>query len=304
MMTRASFVRAGATLVAAATVLAGPPLAARQDQNTFRVSTDAVRVDVSVRDGARVITGLAAKDFEVSDNGVPQAIVDVSYGKLPVDVTVALDVSLSVTGPMLDSLRRAILQLMRDLNPQDRLKLITFNMRVSRPVDFTTDPSQVERAIRAVTAGGGTSVWDTIAVALVSKAPADRRQLVMVFTDAADSSSVSTPAMLVDIAQRSNTAVTSVLPAGLVLAGGRGETQSQARYRPLAQVAAETGGTLIPVGLDLTATFRRALDEFRSSYVLHFVPHGVDRTGFHVLDVKVRDKPKLAIRARRGYFAD
>ena len=302
MVTRAFCGRGVVLVIGAAMLCAGPSLAGRQDQNVFRVGTDAVRVDVSVRDGAKVITGLAAKDFDVSDNGVTQTIVDVSYGKLPIDVSVALDVSLSVTGPLLDSLRRAILQLMRDLGPEDRLKLITFNMRVSRPVDFTTDPSQVEQAIRAATAGGGTSVWDAIAVALVSNAPPDRRQLVVLFTDGADSASASTPAMLVDVAQRSNTTVTSVLPAGLVLSRGRGDSQS--RYQTLTQIGAETGGTLIPIGTDLTATFRRALDEFRSSYVLHFVPHGVEHKGFHVLEVKVKDKPKLQIRARRGYFAD
>lgn len=301
-MTRPHWIRGAFALAASAAILTGPPAAARQSQTTFRMSTDAVRVDVSVRDGARVITGLAASDFEVSDNGVVQDIVDVSYGKLPIDVSVALDVSLSVNGPLLESLRRAILQLMRDLGPDDRLKLMTFNMRVSRPVDFTTDPAQVERAIRAATAGGGTSVWDAIAVALVSKAPADRRQLVVLFTDGADSASVSTPASLVDVAQRSNTTVTSVLPTALVLQGGRGGGQS--RFQTLAKIGVETGGTVIPVGTDLTATFRRALDEFRSSYVLHFVPRGVEHGGFHVLDVKVKGKPKLAIRARRGYFAD
>jgi VWFA-related protein len=301
-MTGARRIRGLAGLAGAVTLLAGPPIAGHQDQNTFRLSTDAVRVDVSVRDGAKVITGLGAKDFEVYDSGVLQNIADVSYGKLPIDVSVALDVSLSVTGPMLDSLRRAILQLMRDLGPDDRLKLLTFNMRVSRPVDFTTDPSEVERAIRAATASGGTSVWDAIAIALVSKAPPDRRQLVVLFTDGADSSSASTPAMLVDVAQRSNASVTSVLPAGVVQQAGRGDPQS--RLLTLSKIGAETGGTVIPVGTDLTATFKRALDEFRSSYVLHFVPRGVERHGFHVLEVKIKDKPKLAIRARRGYFAD
>jgi hypothetical protein len=32
--------------------------------------------------------------------------------------------------------------MMRDLKPGDRLKLITFNMRVTRIVDFTSDPSR------------------------------------------------------------------------------------------------------------------------------------------------------------------
>jgi VWFA-related protein len=89
---------------------------------------------------------------------------------------------------------------------------------------------------------------------------------------------------------------------GPIIASGR--IDSRPRYPTLQQIAAETGGTLIPVGTDLTATFRRALDDFRSSYVLHFVPHGVEHNGFHVLDVKVKGKSKVAIRARRGYFAD
>ena len=273
-----------------------------QPQPIFRAATDAVRVDVSVRDGARVVTGLGAGEFEVSDNGVLQQVADVSYGKLPIDVTVALDVSLSVTGQLLANLRRAILQLMSDLSAEDRLKLITFNMRVTRVVDFTTRAQDVESAIRATTAGGGTSVWDAIAVSLVSGAAADRRQLVVLFTDGADSTSLATPRLLVDIAQRSNTSLTSVVPSALAVAGVRGDPRG--RIVALQQVGAETGGSVIPVGNDLTATFRRALDEFRSSYVLHFIPTGITRAGFHTLNVKVKGQPKLTLRARRGYFVD
>ena len=100
--------------------------------------------------------------FEVFDNGVLQQVDDVSYGKLPIDVTVALDVSHSVSGNLLDRLRQGVVQLMRDLGRNDRLKLVLFNMRVTRTIDFTNDVDAVERAIRGVAAGGGTALLDAV----------------------------------------------------------------------------------------------------------------------------------------------
>ena len=111
-----------------------------QQAPAFRSGTSGVVVDVSVRDRSRrPMTNLQPADFEVLDNGVAQTVDSVSYGKLPIDVTVALDVSYSVSGTLLDQLRRGVVELMRDLARQDRLKLILFNMRVNRTVDFTAD---------------------------------------------------------------------------------------------------------------------------------------------------------------------
>lgn len=97
----------------------------------FRASADLVTVDVSVRKAGRPVTDLKAEDFELVDNRVPQTIASLSFQKLPIDVTMALDVSESVSGPVLAELRRAIQQVRADLAPQDRLKVMTFNMRVS-----------------------------------------------------------------------------------------------------------------------------------------------------------------------------
>lgn len=282
-------------------------------QAVFRASADLVTVDVSVRSGAHVVTGLAAEDFELVDNGVAQDITDVSFGKLPIDVTVALDVSYSVTGALFDRLRRAIVQMMSDLGKGDRLKLVAFNMRVKRVVDFTGDAAAVGAAIREASAGGGTSILDTISVVLVSAAPPDRRQLMVLFTDGGDSLSVTEPETLQAVGRRANTALTVVAPdTSLNLYGplGQGMVSADMQTGPmrvLAAVAEDTGGLVIPVrqpALDLAITFRRALDEFRSSYVLHFTPRGVDRKGLHTLAVNVRRSGTLTVRARRTYFVD
>jgi hypothetical protein len=45
---------------------------------------------------------------------------------------------------------------------------------------------------------------------------------------------------------------------------------------------------------------QRALDQFRSSYVLTYTPTGVPRAGAHPNAVKVK-RGGVAVRARKGY---
>lgn len=285
---------------------------------TFRSGIDVVSLDVSVRDRTRVITGLTAADFEVLDNGVRQELADVSYDKLPIDVTVALDISGSVTGDMLARLQRAVTQLMKELGKDDRLRLFTFHARVARVVDFTNDVARVERAMRDVSAGGGTSIYDTISTALVSADQVDRRQLLVVFTDGADSTSITEPPALFEVAQRASVAVTTVMPFattsdvistlnGRTIVAARQTAQSAERIRFFQRLALDTGGQVIPQireGDDLTSAFSRVLGEFRLSYVLRFVPKGIATRGFHTLQVSVPARSGLTFRARRGYWVD
>jgi VWFA-related protein len=296
-------------------LVAAAALVLIEQATTFRSGVDAVTVDVSVRDRTRVVMNLRASDFEVFDNGVRQEVADVSYGRLPIDVTLVLDVSFSVTGALLERLRTAVRQLMGDLGPDDRLRLIDFNMRIQRAVEITNDAAVIDAALRAVTAGGGSSIRDALAVALVSAAEPQRRQLIVVFTDAIDSTSITTPAALLDLARRTHASVVAVVPA-MAPAAAAPVRAGQELFRDL---AVETGGVLMRMPLaratvrggstitttsgavDLTETFRKALDDFRSSYVLHFTPKGVAREGFHTLDVRINGRPSLTVRARRGY---
>ena len=284
----------------------------------FRSNAAAVAVDVNVRDRAgRPVKDLTAADFEISDNGVVQQVETISYGKLPIDVTVALDVSYSVTGSLLDRLQRGIVQLMGDLGTDDRLKLVLFNMRVSRVMDFTRDVKIVESALRSAGAGGGTALHDAISVALTSPSSPDRRQLLVFFTDGSDNSSTTTLGMLTAVGQRTRATLTLVMPRASVpplvisRSGPTGLPLSTSIQQtgplpppqaPLARLAAETGGRVLPVapGVDLGATFRSVLGEFRSTYVLYYTPRGVDVPGYHTIEVKVR-RENAYPQARRGY---
>jgi len=309
---------AGLCVVAAAHGTA--PRAAHQQTPpqtpTFRSGTSAVRVDAAVRDASRrVMEGLTAADFTVTDNGIEQRVEDVTFGKAPIDVTIGLDVSRSVAGPLLDRLRQGVTQLARDLRREDRLKLLVFNHQVSRLVDFTSDLNTIDRAMRAATASGGTALFDALSMAMMSTAPEiERRQLIMVFTDGQDGSSTTSAEALHAVAERTRATVSFVvLPAASTLALSetpviRSLTSplmpSFTLIHPAVQkLANDTGGQVLSAtqGTVLGAVFLRALDAFRATYVLHYTPRGVSADGFHVLDVKV-NRQGAVVQARRGYF--
>jgi VWFA-related protein len=303
-----------------------PRAAATQDQSpqaplTFRSSADAVMLSVSVRRRDRPVTGLRAEDFHVFDNGVPQQIADFSYETLPVDVTVVLDVSASVTGRVLADLQRAIGRLRADLGEGDRLKLMTFNMRVRRQVDFTASADAIDASFGAIRPFGSSAVLDAVAVALASPAPADRRQLVVLFSDGEDSSSITEPGVLFEVVRRTSPTIAVVVASpptaqtgaailvpntrtGLVMpSAGQTPMRLPAMHLDLYRaLATETGGRLLQINPrdNLSSAFRRILDDFRSSYVLHFVPAGVATGGVHTLDVQV-DREGVEVRTRTEY---
>jgi len=289
--------RAVSVAMIAAVFISSPWLAAQDQRPVFRGTAEGVRVDVSVQQRTRPVTGLKAADFELLDNNVPQEILDVIYEVMPIDVTVALDVSFSVDGPQLEQLRQSVRDLRADLRPQDRLKLLSFNMRVMRQTQFTNERSVIERALAGLKGSGSTSVFDTIAVSLVATASPERRHLVMVFTDANDTNSITPPFALNEVALRSSAALGFVV----VTPPSRMRLDVPVFFRTLARDSGGQALTFKP-GENLSSSFKRLLDDFRASYVLLFRPTGVDREGMHRLEVSVKREGSYDIRARRGYF--
>ncbi len=302
--------RAGVTIVAAsaltATSLFGQA-AQPQQPTVFRASADVVSVDAAVQRDRRPVTGLKSADFELLDNGVPQEISDLAYERLPIDVTLVLDVSASVTGPVLEELGRALRQVRADLLPSDRLRLLIFNMSVRRLVDFGQPAASIDEALASVRGAGSSAVFDGLAVALSTFESPGRRRLVVLFSDGQDSSSISDAETLLDVARRTTPTVAIILgtpnperPASVLRTSSAPSTSSVGALSD--RIALETGGMVAPLkpGENLTSKFRRMLQEFRSSYLLYFTPRGVERSGAHTLEVKVK-RPGVDVRARRGY---
>jgi hypothetical protein len=105
-------------------------------QQVFRSGVDGVTITVSVRSSNRPVSGLSADDFELTDNGVPQAITTIAAEKVPLDLTLLLDLSSSVDGPLLQRLKTAVSDTAALLRDDDRIRLVTISQVLREVFSF------------------------------------------------------------------------------------------------------------------------------------------------------------------------
>lgn len=268
---------------------------AAQQQPVFRTSVEGVSVTVSVRKGGAPVAGLKAADFEVFDNGVPQKISTFTVEALPVDVTLLLHVSRSFAGYRLHWLQSSVAEAAGLLKADDQLRLIAVQhgLRELTPLQGGRQPD-----LQSLDAAGGTALYDALAASLMRPSRPDRRQLVVAFTTGVDTISILSLDAVESIAGLGDAVVHLVVP----VAGSGARKSVLADAAILSNLVARTGGQIFPADADapIGGAFTRAIEEFRTSYVLRYVPQGVGREGWHDISVTVKGGP-YDIRARKGY---
>lgn len=263
-------------------------------QSVFRSRVDLVTVDVSVRRGSRLVNDLTARDFEVRDNGDVQVLQDVIFEPARIETTLVVDLSGSVQGPLLRAVTQAVASVQARMRPTDRVNFVRFNQHIE---EVALDASRAASLPSLMGEPGGmTSLLDALAAALIRPRDPDYRQLVIVFTDGADTMSF--------LDERTVKAVAARREAAVFVVGLTSGASDAFPHRPMFdEIAQATGGRVATVGRNgsLAAAFVQALDEFRSSYVLSYVYQGAVRAGWHDLSVRVLRPGTFDVRARRGY---
>jgi hypothetical protein len=260
-------------------------------QSAFRSRTDVVVIDAAVTDGRNPVIGLTKDDFELRDNGVLQQILDVGRETMPLDVTITIDVSGSMTPAERVVIERAIGTLSSALRPDDRGGVVTFSSRIAERVKLQRPPIRADLS----PLGQGTAVVDALLLSLVSAPVVDRRRFGLFMTDGEENASSFDAATVVETARHAS-GQTSIL---VVRDRGRAPQRMEDMFR---HVAETTGGELIRLGPgdDLSRGFLTALENFRLSYVLRYSPDGTPAAGWHNVAVKVKSR-NYNVRARRGY---
>lgn len=287
-------------------------------QPVFKAAIDVVSVDVAVTKGRTPVAGLAAGDFVLMDNGVRQTIDGLVTGTQPIDVTVLLPESLLLTQQgQLKQSHVDVEGLRVMLRPVDRMRVIecTDDVREISPMQAADRPVQLRSVAARVHFTDSGSDWrgisplnDALFYAFAWPAEPGRRHLIIAFTSGFDSWSTTTSDRLLELAGRGDAVLHMVLletPPADRQGASLGSTIVQrwkASSAALDDAVQRTGGALhhIKNGMD---DFRQILDEFRSSYVLHYTPRGVDRAGWHELKVTMAQPGSFDIRARKGYDA-
>ena len=294
---------ASSALVVCLALAAASPAA----QDRFRAGVDLVSLSVTVTEGARFVTDLDEKDFEIYEDGVKQDVSFFSKLQQPLALAVLLDTSASMDSK-LETAQEAAIGFARHMRQGDVMEVVDFDSQVNVLQPFTGDVAALERAIRQATVNGSTSLYNAIYISLKSlqKVRAKReselrRQSIIVLSDGDDTSSLVAYDEVLNLAKRSETVIYAI--------GLRNQDQGRRDFKQaefvLRQLSQETGGRVFYPGTvsELPKIYDQIAQELASQYSIGYTSKNQQRNGaWRRISVKVM-RPELVGRTRQGYFA-
>lgn len=162
----------------------------QEQQPTFKFGTMLITVPVVVTDRyGRFVTGLNRNDFSVYEDGASQKIETFSSIESPFSVALLIDTSRS-TQNKLAAIRKAALAFIKQLQPRDRVMIVTFDEKVRFVSEFTNDPAELERAVKSLKSSYLTSLYDSIYLTINEKmSRVQGRKAIVILTDGVDTAS-------------------------------------------------------------------------------------------------------------------
>jgi len=159
--------------------------------DVVRVETNLVTVPVSVLDRhGRFIPDLSREDFTVFENGVEQSIAYFEPADKPFTVALLLDTSPS-THFHLWEIKEAAIAFAKQLRPQDRVLIVSFNDQVLLLTEVTNDPNIINSVIiQNATTGTATRLYDAVQLVINERLNKIKgRKAIVLFTDGVDTAS-------------------------------------------------------------------------------------------------------------------
>ncbi len=159
-------------------------------QPSIKIGTNLVTVPVIVTDRyGGFITGLTRNQFIVREEGSPQKVEDFSSTEAPFSVALLIDTSRS-TQNKLGKIRKAAKTFIKQLLPNDRIMVVSFDEKVRFVCDFTSDHAELERAVNSLKSSYMTSLYDAIHLTINEKMNRIQgRKAIVVLTDGVDTAS-------------------------------------------------------------------------------------------------------------------
>jgi Ca-activated chloride channel family protein len=300
---------ASSTAVTAPAQQPAPPPPAGKPRPSFRTGVDVVSLNVTVTGSdSKFVTDLEQADFLVFEDGAKQDTLFFTRSQLPIALALLLDTSASMEDKM-GTAQEAAIGFARRLRSEDTAQVIDFDSRVNILQPFTNDGALLEKAIRSTSAGGSTSMYNAIYIALneMKKVKAQsteeiRRRAIVVLSDGEDTSSLLPFEEVLELAKRSETAIYTIGIRSREPGGTRGFKEAEFVLR---QLALETGGrSFFPGSADeLPAIYTLIAEELSSQYTLGYTSRNQRRDGSWRRIVVRLGRPNLVARTKQGYYA-
>ncbi len=277
---------------------------AADQRSSIRVDVNLVGVIASVLDANnRPAPDLHQDQFEVYEEGKPQKIeVFEPETQQPLDLALMIDSSLSEIKELqfeTDAAARFIAQVVR---PDDRVGIFEFADTVTQLASFSGNVPQLQAAVRRVTPGDGTALYDAVYLGsdALGKAPSDRRKVLILITDAGETTSRADFETARRAALRAEALIYTIVIRPVKNENGRNTAGEHA----LETIADSTGGAMYyPDEISqLDAIFERINRELRTQYRLAYYPQPRPPQGSY-RSIEVRVKGNYKVRYRKSYYS-
>ena len=278
-----------------------------RDQENFRISVDVdlVVLQATVRDReGHTVMELGRRDFQVFEDGRPQAIRLFRHEDTPVTVGLVIDHSGSMREKLADVTAGAQ-AFVHSSNPHDQMFVVNFNETVSLGlpigIRFSDNAEQLGGAIWGAPAMGTTALYDAIIEALkrLQQGTSDKKVLIVI-SDGGDNASKAGLDQALKMAEQSSAMIYTI---------GIFEPDDPDRNpKVLQRLAQETGGeAFFPSRLSETVDIcERIARDIRDQYTIGYSSSNASQDGtYHKvrLTARMNGNGKLSVRTRAGYRA-
>lgn len=294
--------------------------ATAQENPVIRSRVDQIFVPVTVSTMQnKPVADLSRKDFHVFEDGIEQEILNLAREEVPLNVVFLMDISHS-TFLELGAIKAAVRTFAKDLGPDDRVSIITFNNEARLILDWSNDMDRLDKALERVVPKGATVWYDAIYVTLNDLLPNVRGKKVIVsVTDGWDTGSLVSYKEIVEKATTTDVQIYIVSKTSGIKDyveyiqreyGGLYDetTLMKVMYQcnaELRNLSFETGGRVIDASgtTNLAAIYKDLVQELRLQYYLSYTPHNIMRDGeYRHISVRV-DRVGVQVHHRPGYVA-
>jgi VWFA-related protein len=273
----------------------------------LRTDVEEVVLNCTVLEGNRLVPSLKKENFQVFEDGVPQALVSFQHTDLPVSIAMVVDNSGSMSRKR-PAVNKSALDLIEASNPQDETFVVNFSDEAFIDQEFTSDVSKLRDGLAHLESKGGTALYDAV-VASADKLVADAKrpkQVLVLITDGEDNASTAynLEQTIHRVQQLSGPVVYTI---GLLFGDEMSHSEVRHARRALEMLSTETGGiAFFPKSIEqVDEIAAEVARDIRNQYTLGY--HSTKPTtepGFRHVQVNADAKGmgKLTVRTRTGYY--
>jgi Ca-activated chloride channel family protein len=274
------------------------------EDEIVRVSSNLVPIPASVVDQRGVaITSLKLEDFELRVDGQVKPISDMTRSDTSVKLVMLFDNSGSQHEAREFEKRAAMHFFRKVLRPADEAAIYSIESDSYLAQPLTKDIARLEHTIASFgKPQGSTSLFDAIIDAAAYLRPYGGRRILVIVSDGIETTSQNDFATTIQKVLADDCQI-FVVQTGLY---DGANLRALAAERRMEQLTFQTGGAVyIPKSTaELDIAFQQIAADLAQQYVLSYYPSDERRDGrFHVIDLKVRTRKDLRVRARKGYYS-